>query len=152
MTAPRSRVMAVLTVLAMLGIGVAIGVASDRALMRRRWEGRGARGSGNPFGMIAGPVDTVARAETRARIVKRITADLTLSEPQVRAVDAMFRRRELQLDSIRLVLRPQMDAFRDQMRASMDSILTPEQRVKFAESRRRMDARRRANDSAASRR
>lgn len=148
MSTPRSRVMAVLTVLAMLGIGVAIGIAVDRSLLHRgidsRNGGRGSGRGGGPLGSIGEPVDTASRNRMRARIVKRITDDLALTPTQASAVDAIFARRELQLDSLRARVGPQLDSLRDQMRASMDSVLTPAQRAKSAESRRRMDERRRS--------
>ncbi|MES3035968.1 MAG: hypothetical protein V4813_18335 [Gemmatimonadota bacterium] len=151
MTTPRSRVMAVLTVLAMLGIGVAIGIAVDRSLLHRgndaRNGGRGSGRGGGPLGSIGEPVDTANRNRMRARIVKRITDDLALTPAQASAVDAIFARRELQLDSLRARVGPQLDSLRDQMRASMDSVLTPEQRAKSAESRKRMDERRRSEEA-----
>jgi hypothetical protein len=152
MTTPRSRLMAVLTVVAILGIGVAVGVAIDRAVMRRnsdasRGSRYGGRGGGGPFGMMSEPVDTVSRNRMRARIVKRITDDLALTPAQATSVNAIFARRELQLDSLRMRVGPQLDSLRDQMRASMDSVLTAEQRVKFAATRTRVDARRRNGGS-----
>jgi hypothetical protein len=155
-TTPRSRTMAVLTVVAMLGIGVAIGVAVDRTILHRstdQWRsgrggggggggGGGRSGSNSPFGMMTEPTDTTSRNRMRARIVKRIADELALTPAQVTAIDAIFVRRELQLDSLRARVGPQLDTLRDHMRASMDSVLTPEQRAKWAEARKRMDARR----------
>lgn len=146
MTIPRSRVMAVLTVLAVLMAGVAIGVALDRRLLHRRSDGRSGRsGRDGPFGMMSAPVDTASRNRMRARIIKRITGDLALTTVQAHAVDSIFARRELQLDALRARVAPQLDSLRDEMRAAIDSVLTPEQRVKFAEQRKRMDARRRGD-------
>ncbi len=147
MTTPRSRVMAVLTVLAVLGVGVASGIALDRTWLARRAPSRGGmRGGGGPFGMMTEPVDTAVRNRMRTRIVKRITDDLALSAAQSAAVSQIFMHRELQLDSLRARVGPQLDSLRLQMRSSMDSVLTPEQRVKFAESRRKMEARWRAGN------
>ncbi len=149
MSAPRSRVMAVLTVLAALGVGVAIGIAVERTVLHRsgepwrggRWRGgNGGRGA-EPFSMMTEPPDTASRHRMRGRIVKRITDDLALSASQSTAIDAIFVRRELQLDSLRARVGPQLDTLRDHMRASMDSVLTPTQRAKWAETRRRIDAR-----------
>jgi len=148
MTTPRSRLMAVLTVVAILGIGVAVGIAVDRTVLRQysdasRGSRHGGRGGGGPFGIMTEPVDTASRNRMRARIVKRITEDLTLTPAQATSVNAIFARRELQLDSLRSRVGPQLDSLRDHMRASIDSVLTAEQRVKFAAARTRMDARRR---------
>ncbi len=148
MTTPRSRVMAALTVVAVFAIGVVLGVVLDRRLLHRRtgfggsWSG-GRRDGGSAFGMMTDAPDTASRHRMRARIMKRITAEIALTPVQAHAVDSIFARRELQLDSLRARVGPQLDSLRDQMRASIDSVLTPEQRVKFAEQRRRMDARRR---------
>ena len=151
MTTPRSRVMAVLTVLAMLGIGVALGIVADRTLLRHRPDDRGDRGGrggrGGPWGMMTEPVDTANRHRMRERIVRRITDQLALSPTQAAAVGGIFARRELQLDSLRARVGPQLDSLRDQMQASLDSVLTPAQRVTFAENRKKMDERRRASEA-----
>ena len=143
MTTPRSRTMAVLTVIAMLTIGVFAGVAIDRTLLKTPRDGR--RGRGGPFGMMTEPVDTAKRNRMRERIVKHLTDDLTLTPTQATAVNAIFARRELQLDSLRSRLGPQLDSLRNQLRVSMDSVLTPEQRTKFAETRKKYDAHRGAS-------
>ncbi len=144
MTTPRSRVMAVLTVVAMLAVGVCIGVALDRNLLHRRGDVRDrSRGRGGPLGMMSEPVDTAGRSRVRERIVKRIADDLTLTSAQAHAMDSIFARHELQLDSMRAHVGPQLDTLRDRMRLAIDSMLTPEQRIKFAESRKKFDARRR---------
>ena len=151
MTTPRSRLMAGLTVVAMLAIGIVVGIGVDRRLLDRRPAYRGGNrggGGGNPFGMIADPVDTASRNRMRARIVKRITDDLTLTADQARAIDAIFARNEAQLDSLRVYLRPRLDSLRTQMRASMDSVYTPEQRIKSAELRKQMEERRRGGRDA----
>jgi hypothetical protein len=147
--------MAVLTVVAMLGIGVAIGVAVERTILHRnndQWRngrGGGRSGGGGPFGMMTEPTDTASRNRMRARIIARITDELALSPAQATAIDAIFIRRELQLDSLRARVGPQLDTLRDHMRASMDSVLTPEQRAKWAEARKRMDARRQGGEGRA---
>jgi Spy/CpxP family protein refolding chaperone len=143
MTTPRSRTMAVLTVIAMLTIGVFAGVAIDRTLLKTPRDGRPRRGG--PFGMMTEPVDTANRNRMRERIVKHLTDDLTLTPTQATAVNAIFARRELQLDSLRSRVGPQLDSLRNQMRLSIDSVLTPEQRTKFAETRKKYDAHRRAS-------
>lgn len=146
MTTPRSRMMAILTVVAMLAIGVCIGVALDRTLLHRRGDGRDhGRGRG-PFGLMNEPADSASRTRMRERIVKRITDDLALTSAQVHAVDSIFARQETQLDSMRARVGPQLDSLRDRMRQSIDSVLTPAQRIKFAESRKRFDSRRRPNE------
>lgn len=152
MMMPRTRIMAVVTVVAMLGIGVAAGITVERTVLHRTSDtSRGgrynSRGSQGPFGVMTEPVDTASRNRMRARIVKRITEDLTLTASQTVAVDRIFARRELQLDSLRARVGPQLDSLRDNMRVSIDSVLTAEQRVKFADARKRMDARRRAAET-----
>lgn len=147
MTSPRSRGMAILTVVAMLAVGVALGIGVERRVLHRRPDNRGGRGGGGPFGMISEPVDTASRNRMRARIVKRITDELALTPTQAQSVNNIFARRELQLDSLRMRVGPQLDSLRDHMRVAIDSVLTPEQRIKFAEQRRRMDERRRADEA-----
>ena len=149
MSTPRSRAMAVLTVFAMLAIGVVVGIGLDRSVLRRRGDfrgGPGGGGHGGPLGVITEPVDTAHRSEMRARIVKRITEEISLTAAQSQAVEAIFARRELQLDSLRARVGPQLDSLRDQMQVSIDSVLTPEQRTKFAERRKARESRRRTGD------
>ena len=145
MTTPRSRLLAILTVVAMLAIGTVAGVALERIVLHRRSDHR-PRGGGGPLGVISDPVDTAGHNRMRAHIMKRITEDLSLTAPQAHAVDSIFARRELQLDSLRARVGPHLDSLRDQMRVSIDSVLTPDQRVKFAEQRKKFDARRKAGD------
>ena len=138
MTTPRSRIMALLTVLAVLGVGVAIGVAVDRSLLRRQsdrsHDHRGGRGGGRSFGMMGDLQDTATRNRMRGRIVKRLTDELALTAVQVRQVDAIFATRERQLDTLRAHI-------------AIDSMLTPSQRVKATAMRARwQDRRRRGGD------
>jgi hypothetical protein len=145
MTTPRSRVLAILTVVAMLAIGTVAGIALDRGVLRRRSDQRGGRGGG-PLGMMGEPADTATRNRMRARIVKRISDELALTAVQSHSVDSIFARHELQLDALRSRVGPQLDSLRNQMRVSIDSVLTPDQRVNFADQRRKFDARRKAGD------
>ena len=142
MTTPRSRTMAVLTVIAMLAIGIFAGIGLDRGVLRKRTDFRGGRGGG-PLGAITDPVDTASRNRMRARIIKHITEDLTLTASQATSIEHVFARHEMQLDALRSHVGPQLDSLRNQLRASIDSVLTTEQRVKLAETRKKMDARRR---------
>jgi len=146
MTTTRSRLMAFLTVVAVLGVGVAIGVAVDRSLLRRQSdmsrERRGGEG-GSPFGMMGESQDTAARNRMRGHIVKRLTDDLTLTPAQAQQVDAIFATRERQLDSLRARVGPRLDSLRDGMRLALDSVLSPSQRVKAAERRAKWQERRR---------
>ena len=151
MTTPRSRVMALLTVLAVLGVGVAIGVAVDRSLLRRQsdrsHDHRGGRGGGSSFGMMGDSQDTATRNRMRGRIVKRLTDELALTTAQVRQVDAIFATRERQLDTLRAHIEPRLDSLRDGMQLAIDSMLTPSQRVKATAMRARwQDRRRRGGD------
>jgi Spy/CpxP family protein refolding chaperone len=154
MTLPRSRMMAGLTVLAMLGIGIAIGIAVDRTMLHRgfgrggSWGsnggGRSGRGDMGSLGMIGNSApDSAARQRYRARMIGRMREDLSLTPVQERAIDSIFVSREGQLEALRQRVRPPLDSLRDQLRVSIDAVLTPEQRTKFAEQRKRMDERRR---------
>lgn len=154
MTTPRSRLMALLTVLAVLGVGVAIGVAVDRSLLRRQTDLSRQRrgGGGSPFGMIGESPDTAAQNRMRGRIVKRLTSQLTLTPAQAQQVDAIFATRERQLDSLRAHVGPRLDSLRDGMRLAIDSVLTPAQRVKATEMRAKWQERHRHGDDDRERR
>jgi Spy/CpxP family protein refolding chaperone len=139
MTGTRSRLMAVVTVLASVAFGVGIGILLDRTVLGRRPPFRGGRGGF--VSMMTEAPDPAARERERQRIVARMTDELALTPAQATRVTALFLARETQLDSVRLRVRPQLDSLRDAMRASMDSVLTAEQRAKFAELRKRMEQR-----------
>jgi Spy/CpxP family protein refolding chaperone len=68
-----------------------------------------------------------------------------LTAPQAHQVDSIFALNEARLDSLRNRVAPQLDSLRDQMRASISTVLTPAQRTKFTEMSRRFDERRRAS-------
>jgi hypothetical protein len=145
MTNLRTRILAAITVVATLGVGIAIGIAADRSMLRRRFGGGGPGrgGMGGPLGMIgADAPDSATRHRMRQRIVGRMRTELDLTPAQERSVDSIFASRELQLDALRGRMRPTLDSLRDQMRLAMDSVLTPAQRIKLAEQRKRMEARR----------
>lgn len=142
MTLPRSRLLATLTILAVLGIGVVVGVSIDRMLLHRREAARPRTGSGSPFGIIGEAPDTTGRRRMRERIVQRMTEELTLTAAQKVSIDSIFARRELQLDSLRNHVRPALDSMRSQMRSAIEAVLTPEQRTKFEESRKKREGRR----------
>lgn len=149
MTTTRSRLMALLTVVALLGVGVAIGMAADRSLLRRQTDRSRERrsGGGSPFGMMGEPQDTAARNRMRGHIVKRLTDELTLTPAQTQQVNAIFATRERQLDSLRARVSPRLDSLRDGLRLAIDSVLTPAQRVKATEMRAKwQERRRRGND------
>ncbi len=152
MTTPRSKLMAALTLLGALCVGVAIGVGVERSMLHRRGAWRGGRGPSGPLGMMGEATDTASRHRFRGRIMKRMTDELALTAAQATSIETLFVRRERQLDSLRARVEPQLDSLRDQMRASIDSVLTPEQRTKFAEARRRMDQRRRSGSDGDPRR
>ena len=157
MTLPRSRLMATLTILAVLCLGTVIGVALDRTLLNRRpdnWRGGGSRGGGppSPFGFLGNEApDSAERLRMRTRVIGRMRESLTLTDAQATALDSVFAHHESQLDSIRRLVRPRLDSLSAEMRAGTDGILTPEQRTKLTEIRKQRAERRRRADSSSRR-
>lgn len=137
MTAIRSnRLVAALVLIATLALGVLLGVALDRRVLRTR-------GGGPPFGRFGGPPTPEQAAAGRARMVDRMTKDLELTAAQRSAVDSIFRVQGAALDSIRQRTQPTVDSLRSATRQAIGAILTPAQRVKADSLRARMESRRR---------
>jgi Spy/CpxP family protein refolding chaperone len=117
----------VVLLLAALAGGLA-GVALDRTvLLRHMFPGSG-------FGYEHGPGDGPPRdREFRARIAK----ELGLSPEQQIRIDSIMDRRGRELRAVRAQVQPTLDSIITRTRRQVDSVLTPEQRKKAEEFRRK---------------
>lgn len=129
----RSLSLAVI-VLAALLVGIVTGVAVDHFALHRH----------GPFGgpgMGRGPTDRPEspqeRAEMQRRIADRMTRELDLTPEQRHQLEAMLPRRMAAFDSLRREMAPRLRALLDSSSAEFEAILTPAQRAKWAETRRR---------------
>jgi Spy/CpxP family protein refolding chaperone len=117
---------AVFVTVGLLGCGVAIGVAVDRA-----WLHRGFRGGSGMMGRRGpmGPPTPEQRQMMRARLAR----ELSLSPVQAARIDTILTREYRVMESITAPLRPRMDSLYSATRSAIDSVLTPEQRTKRAQ-------------------
>jgi Spy/CpxP family protein refolding chaperone len=132
MTAPTRRpppkpLMAVVVLLLVAFAGGLAGVALDRmVLLRHMFRGPG-------FGHEHGPGGPPRDREFRARIAK----ELGLSPEQQIRIDSIMERRGRELRAVRGQVQPTLDSIITRTRRQVDSVLTPEQRKKAEEFRRK---------------
>jgi Spy/CpxP family protein refolding chaperone len=93
--------------------------------------------------MSAAPHQT--KEDWRKRVVNEMTHELNLSGDQQQQVTAILEDTKKKYDSVFETTRPQMEQARQEGRARMRSVLTPEQLPKFDEYLKRLDERRRQN-------
>jgi len=77
------------------------------------------------------------------RMAERLATQLQLTPQQKTQVQQIIERHRAKIDATMASVRPQVRAELDATNAEIDSILTPEQRTKFADLRMRMSSRRR---------
>jgi Spy/CpxP family protein refolding chaperone len=133
MTAPGSRrpppgpLMAVLVLLLVAFAGGLAGVAMDRLLLLPRMF----RGPG--FGHEHGPGGPPRDREFRARFAR----ELGLTSDQQIRIDSIMDRQGRELRAVRGQVQPKLDSIITRTRRELDSVLTPEQRKKAEEIRRK---------------
>ena len=128
-----SRVVIVAILAAHLLAGFAAGVALDRFVLHHRhgpFAGMGP-GRGGP------PEDPAARAAMQKHMADRISSDLDLTAAQRAQIETMLPRHLAAFDSLRKEMGTRLQGLLDSSSAEVETILTPEQRVKWAENRRR---------------
>ena len=133
-----SRVSILLIAAAFL-VGLWGGVAVDHYL----WRGR----PGGPFGGMGpdrdhGVEGPEQRAAMQHRMADRLTRELKLTPEQHQQVEVMLPRHMAAFDSLRREMAPRLQSLLDSSSAEVEAILTPEQRVKWAENRRKFGLRR----------
>ena len=129
------RIAAALVLLAVFVLGAAAGVLADRKLSRRD-VGRRLEREGRVPSWLNRP-----EAEHR-KYWSRIHDQLGLTPDQRAAVDTLLSHRARQLEAARHQMEPEMLRIMQETRAQIDSVLTPEQRVKLEEIRKERRERR----------
>ena len=81
-----------------------------------------------------------------ARFVEQLTRDLNLTPEQRRQLDAILTDMGPKFQALHQQIAPQSEQLRQQGRERIRAILTPEQRPKYEESLRRLDAERKKRD------
>jgi Spy/CpxP family protein refolding chaperone len=83
-----------------------------------------------------------------ARMTDRLTHELSLSPQQKTQVQQIIERHRAKIDATMAAVRPQVRQELDATNAEIETVLTPEQKTKFANLRMRVGARRRDRGSA----
>lgn len=131
--ANKSRRAAVLLVIAVLVLGIALGVLGTYL------EGYRVFGSGMMHRPPRPDRSPAAQQRDRQARVEQMTKDLGLNADQQQKLDATLTQMSTMYSSIHQQFGTQMDQARKQGRDSIRAILTPEQVAKFDETMRKMD-------------
>jgi hypothetical protein len=119
---PRGPLFAALVLLLALFVGGVAGVAIDRHLLLPRMFRSG-------FHRFPGPRDREFR--------NRFAREVGLSAEQQTRIDSIMDRQGRELRAVRSKVQPQLDSIIGRTRRELDSVLTPQQRKKAEEIRRR---------------
>lgn len=135
---PPSRWVIGLVLLAHVLAGMAIGVALERFVFHHRHPPPfefGMGGPGEPGGPDRhGPPDA---REMDRHMADHLARDLKLSDDQRQQLEGMLPRHRAAFDSLRLEMEPKLKTLLDSSAAEISSILTPDQRQRWDEIRRR---------------
>jgi len=77
----------------------------------------------------------------RKHMIKKMEHDLGLNAEQKTQMEAIFKTAGPKMKDMRAEMRPKFEALRDETRAEIRKILTPEQMPKFEELNQKMDER-----------
>jgi hypothetical protein len=125
-TRPRAPLTAALVLLLAIVAGGLAGIALDRlVLLPRMFHHR----PGLEHGMRRAPRDREFR--------NRFAREVGLTAEQQRRVDSIMDRQGRELRAVRGGVQPQLDSIIQRTRRELDAVLTPAQRIKAAEIRRR---------------
>jgi Spy/CpxP family protein refolding chaperone len=93
----------------------------------------------------------LSEPERRARKVRQLTEDLSLTPQQAQQLDAIMEKHHAEVKQIRDQAELQADAVRQKGRAEIRTILTPDQLPKFEAFLKRSDEERKRNAQASPR-
>jgi Spy/CpxP family protein refolding chaperone len=139
----RQKIWFALFVLVIFVMGFGSGVATSRFFRFGGPFGHGPGGPGGPHGRGPGGPGGPGGPPSSARIAEGMARDLQLTPDQQKHVEAAFERGAERLEKFRTTTREQFDALRKQLDDDIESVLTPEQRIKHQTLRREQDRRRR---------
>lgn len=120
----RGPLLAALLLLLAALVGVMVGVALDRRVLLPHAFG----GPGDLHGRFGRPP---------AAFLDRIARELELSPDQRVRVDSILDRSSREICSVKGEVQPRLDSLFNRMRRQLDSVLTPDQRVKAEKFRRK---------------
>jgi len=87
-------------------------------------------------------------AAARAHYIDRLTRELNLTEDQQKQIDAIIASVQARYDAIHQSVVPQFEQARQEGRAQIRQVLTPEQQPKFDDFMKRVDEERKAHEAA----
>ncbi|MGB6200668.1 MAG: hypothetical protein WBF35_14075 [Candidatus Acidiferrales bacterium] len=117
------------------GLGIALGVVGTYVVTTRVF----ARGA-----------DERTPASQRAHYLDRLDHELNLTADQQKQIDGILAGVQSRYDAIHQSVVPQFDQARQDGRAQIRQLLTPEQQPKFDDFMKRMDEERKAREAASS--
>jgi Spy/CpxP family protein refolding chaperone len=120
---PGSRALATVVLLLVALAGVLAGIALDRRVLLPR--------------MFGPRFEHGARYHPSREFRRRFAQELGLSAEQQTRIDSIMSRQRRELRAIRQSVQPELDSIVSRTRRELDSVLTPEQRKKAQEIRRR---------------
>jgi hypothetical protein len=133
MTTLSSRIVGGLTLLAILGAGVAVGITLDRRWLRPTSERR-----------VEVKAPRLGEPGHDERKIAHFEKRLSLDAKQVEVVGAALRDMTSEIKALRKKIAPETKAVRDRAQARIEAVLSPEQRVRYAEMLKKHAAKRQA--------
>ncbi len=118
-----SRLLAGIVILLVGLAGIAIGAAVDRTVEHRRMMGYA----------VGGRFPNGPPPEARKWVVSKLERDLGLSSRQRDQVDSVLARREAEVRSLMVEMRPRFEAISVRTRRDIQAALTPSQQKRFSE-------------------
>jgi hypothetical protein len=133
MTTTTSRLVGMVSLVAILGAGVAVGIAVDRRWLRPAAEKR-----------VEVKAPRLGDPGHDERKIARFQERLSLDPGQTEAVGRAIREMSSEVKAIRRKVAPEMKAVRERARTRIEAVLSPEQRTRYAEMTREYEARRKS--------
>ncbi|MBA3658777.1 MAG: hypothetical protein H0W67_04200 [Gemmatimonadales bacterium] len=127
-----SRSKAALVLVLLTVAGLLAGVALDRFVLQRGHGDGGARRGPD----LVRPVSPEQEVAMRRGFSRRLTRQLDLTRDQQARVDAILAGQAGEWRRLRADVRPRLERIFASFRDSMDTVLRPEQRVRFHQMRR----------------
>lgn len=136
---PGPRTLAALVVVLTFIVGWLAGAVVDRGMLQAH------RRPPRPAGSAH---SRVGWERGRERFVQQLTRELNLNPQQVAQINAITRARQQRMNALWNDVRPRIHALLEETRREIDQVLTPEQRARLQELRRKHEARERIDSGA----
>lgn len=134
---PSPRLLAALVLVLLTGAGVLAGIALDRFMLSPAGHGHAAGQARHRGPDLLRELRPGQEAAVRRRMSARLTRELDLTAEQSARVDSILARQAGEWRDLRRDLRPRLERIFSSFRASLDTVLTPDQRERFRALRKR---------------